>query len=89
MKLTEVCSEIHQILIRNKEQTDRNLLTVFHQRALVLAFCTLLEVFRRFVGHLCPDKETHLDGTNFAFIKHTGINLASIRQTLNVLPGHT
>ena len=55
-------------------QTSRNLLTVFHQRVLVLAFCTLLEVSRRFVEHLCLDMEIHLDDMNFAFIKHVGIN---------------
>ena len=66
MTLTEVCNKILQILIENKDQTDRNLLTVFHQHVSVLVFCTLLEASRRFVGHLCRDMEIHLDEMKFS-----------------------
>ena len=68
MTRIEDCYVARLILIRNK----LNLLTAFLQRVLVLAFCTLLEVSRRFVEPLCPDMEIHLDGTNFDFINHAG-----------------
>ena len=57
----------YKVLLETNKETNIRLLTVFHQRVLVLAFCTPLEVSRRYFEHLYPDMEIHLDDMKFSF----------------------
>ena len=63
---------------KQKKQLNITLLTAFHQRVLVLAFCTLLEVSRRFFEHLYPDMGIHLDDTKFSFYYPRNFNYTKL-----------